>query len=77
VNKRKLYEKIMGTVAKEVKKYLNENNIQLLTDLEDTADDTADPLTTKNVNTLKSADPIMHIKKFKYAVNNIKNIDSI
>jgi hypothetical protein len=34
-NKKYLYEHIIQHVAKEVKKYLNERNINLLTDLDD------------------------------------------
>ena len=49
-NKKQLYEQIMSCVAKEVKKYLNENNIELLADLDDSALDQLDSIQAKTIN---------------------------
>ncbi len=49
-NKKQVYEQIMSCVAKEVKKYLNENNIELLADLDDINLDQLDSIQTKTVN---------------------------
>ena len=50
MNNKQLYDNIMKHVAKEVKAYLNESNINLLTDLDDNELDQLDSLQTKNIN---------------------------
>ena len=48
VNKKQLYEQIMSCVAKEVKKYINENEFSMISDLNT---DNADiNLSTKTIN---------------------------
>ena len=49
-NKKQLYEQIMSCIAKEVKKYLNENNIELLADLDDSDLDQLDSIQAKTIN---------------------------
>ena len=48
VNKKQLYEQIMSCVAKEVKKYINENEISMISDLD--TDNTDINLSTKIIN---------------------------
>ena len=48
VNKKQLYEQIMPRVAKEVKKYINENEFSMISDLD--TDNTDINLSTKTIN---------------------------
>ena len=48
VNKKQLYEQIMSRVAKEVKKYINENEFSMISDLD--TDNTDINLSTKTIN---------------------------
>lgn len=48
VNKKQLYEQIMSCVAEEVKKYINENEISMISDLD--TDNTDINLSTKTIN---------------------------
>lgn len=54
VNKKQLYEQIMSCVAKEVKKYINENEFNMISDLDN--DNTDINLSTKTINNKLSHD---------------------
>ncbi len=72
-NKKYLYEHIIQHVAKEVKKYLNESNINLLTDLDDSDLDQLDTIQTKSINN-KMIVYTAEIKQFINAIESIKPI---
>ena len=72
-NKKYLYEHIIQHVAKEVKKYLNESNINLLTDLDDIELDQLDSIQTKSINN-KIIVYTAEIKQFINAIESIKPI---
>ena len=66
-------KKLLEAINRGLLRGLNENNMNLLTDLDDSDLDQLDSIQTKNINTMRNANDITIIKKFSKAIQQYRN----